>query len=176
MSMFPTKGTKRSTEKEIWLDTAAREHGTTLRVLEGFPPDKLDLKPTPKSMSARDLAFLFVREQAMLAKALTTGFDWSKPPSPQPALDTMPEILQALRGAHEEVLGIVRDMPDTDLKSKTAHFFVGPKQMDHVPVMHFLWMVLHDQIHHRGQMTVYSRLAGGKVPSIYGPSGDEPWM
>jgi uncharacterized damage-inducible protein DinB len=35
--------------------------------------------------------------------------------------------------------------------------------------------MLHDQIHHRGQFSVYLRMVGGKVPSIYGPSGDEPW-
>lgn len=33
-----------------------------------------------------------------------------------------------------------------------------------------------DSVHHRGQFSVYLRLAGGKVPSIYGPSADEPWM
>ena len=27
--------------------------------------------------------------------------------------------------------------------------------------------------HHRGQMTVYLRLMGAKVPSIYGPSADD---
>ena len=27
--------------------------------------------------------------------------------------------------------------------------------------------------HHRGQMTVYLRLMGAKVPAIYGPSADE---
>jgi len=35
---------------------------------------------------------------------------------------------------------------------------------------------LMDEVHHRGQLTVYLRLAGGKVPSIYGPSGDEEPM
>jgi len=25
-------------------------------------------------------------------------------------------------------------------------------------------------------VSVYLRMAGGKVPSIYGPSADEPWM
>jgi len=35
--------------------------------------------------------------------------------------------------------------------------------------------MLDDQIHHRGQLSVYVRMAGGKVPSIYGPSADEPW-
>jgi uncharacterized damage-inducible protein DinB len=175
MSMFPAKDAKRGTEKEIWLDTAEREHAITLRVLEAFPADQLDLKPTPRSTSARDLAFLFVREQTLLAKALTTGFDWSVPPSPAPAPAKMPEILQALRDAHAKVIDLVRGMSEEDLKGKTAHFFTGPKQMDHIPMMHFLWMLLHDQIHHRGQMTVYNRLAGGKVPSVYGPSADEPW-
>jgi uncharacterized damage-inducible protein DinB len=28
--------------------------------------------------------------------------------------------------------------------------------------------------HHRGQLTVYLRLVGGTVPSIYGPSADDP--
>jgi uncharacterized damage-inducible protein DinB len=28
-------------------------------------------------------------------------------------------------------------------------------------------------VHHRGQMTVYLRLMGEKVPAIYGPSADE---
>ena len=36
-------------------------------------------------------------------------------------------------------------------------------------------MMLWDQIHHRGQLSVYLRMAGGSVPSIYGPSADEPW-
>jgi uncharacterized damage-inducible protein DinB len=27
--------------------------------------------------------------------------------------------------------------------------------------------------HHRGQLTVYLRLTGAKVPAIYGPSADE---
>jgi uncharacterized damage-inducible protein DinB len=87
----------------------------------------------------------------------------------------MPEILEALRKTHAQVLELVRDMPEAELKTRTVQFFTGPKQMGDVPLMHFLWMVLHDQIHHRGQMTVYNRLAGGKVPFIYGPSADEPW-
>ncbi len=35
-----------------------------------------------------------------------------------------------------------------------------------------VWGLLFDLIHHRGQLSVYLRPMGGKVPSIYGPSGD----
>jgi uncharacterized damage-inducible protein DinB len=37
-----------------------------------------------------------------------------------------------------------------------------------------LWLELFDHIHHRGQFSVYVRLAGAKLPSIYGPTADEP--
>ena len=36
--------------------------------------------------------------------------------------------------------------------------------------------VMNHIIHHRGQLTVYMRLTGIPVPSIYGPSADEPNM
>jgi uncharacterized damage-inducible protein DinB len=32
---------------------------------------------------------------------------------------------------------------------------------------------IHHWAHHRGQMTVYLRLMGAKVPALYGPSADE---
>jgi uncharacterized damage-inducible protein DinB len=35
-------------------------------------------------------------------------------------------------------------------------------------------MILNHMIHHRGQLTVYLRLTGVPVPSLYGPSADEP--
>ena len=37
-------------------------------------------------------------------------------------------------------------------------------------------MLMNHVIHHRGQLSVYLRLAGVKVPSIYGPTADETWM
>jgi uncharacterized damage-inducible protein DinB len=43
-----------------------------------------------------------------------------------------------------------------------------------MPASGLLWNgVLMHQVHHRGQLSVYIRMMGGKVPSIYGPSGDE---
>ena len=37
-----------------------------------------------------------------------------------------------------------------------------------------MFTMMLDHIHHRGQFTIYSRMAGAKVPQIYGPSADEP--
>ena len=60
--------------------------------------------------------------------------------------------------------------------NKTVKFFVAPKQMGDLRKMDVLWYMLMDSVHHRGQFSVYLRMADGKVPSIYGPSADEPWM
>jgi len=54
-------------------------------------------------------------------------------------------------------------------------WMVGAGEFAKVRRGDILWMALHDMIHHRGQLSVYIRIAGGKVPSIYGPSADEPW-
>jgi hypothetical protein len=37
-----------------------------------------------------------------------------------------------------------------------------------------LFGFLFDAVHHRGQLSTYLRPMGAKVPSIYGPSGDDP--
>ena len=63
-----------------------------------------------------------------------------------------------------------------DQLNKTIQFPIGPGKMGDFRVAEVLWMTVQDQIHHRGQFSVYLRLAGAKVPSIYGPTADETWM
>jgi hypothetical protein len=172
--MFPPPGAKLETEKDFWLYLAENEHATTLRMLESYPADQLDLQPTPKSPVARDLARRFVMEWGGVVAALTTGFDVSKPPPPVEA-ETLDEIEQAFKATHAKAMALVRKASQQDLTFKTVKFATGPGKTGDVRVIDVLWMLLRDQIHHRGQMSVYSRLAGGTVPSIYGPSADEPW-
>ncbi len=163
-------------KQQDYLDVLKQEHGTTLKVLRAFPADKMDIQPHPKSKTARELAWMFVIEQGFSAKGASEGFDWSVPPAPFPSAPaTMSEIIAALIDGHNKVVGIVSSMSDTDL-TQTIKFFTGPNQIGDVPKIQFLWMVLHDQIHHRGQFSVYLRMADGKVPSIYGPTLDEPWF
>lgn len=158
-----------------FLDVFEKEHSTTVRVLNAYPADKADLRPHPKCRSALELAWLLVRGQALIEKALTTGFDWSVPPSAAPGPPpTMETVLKALEQAHERVVKAVSDLSDEQL-SETVQFFVAPKTLGDVRKLDFMWMILHDQIHHRGQFSIYLRMADGKVPSIYGPTADEPW-
>jgi uncharacterized damage-inducible protein DinB len=44
------------------------------------------------------------------------------------------------------------------------------------PAVFYLNFVNNHSIHHRGQLAVYLRPMGSKVPSIYGGSADEPFQ
>jgi uncharacterized damage-inducible protein DinB len=161
--------------KEQFLATFELEHATTMRILRAFPADKAELQPHAKCKSARDLAFIFVMEMGLLEKALTTGFDWSQPPNYPATPESIETIIEAFDQSHKRVANIVAGLRDDQL-FETVRFFVAPKTLGDVPKLQFMWMVLCDQIHHRGQFSVYLRMADGKVPSIYGPTADEPWM
>ena len=55
---------------------------------------------------------------------------------------------------------------------RKGQFFSGGKMVLEQAVGEFLWFILFDALHHRGQLSTYIRPMGGKVPAIYGPSGD----
>lgn len=164
------------TEKQQYLDASEREHTTTMRVLRAYPTDKLDLRPDAMCKTARDLAWVFVLERGLGTKLYNDEFATKAPAgSPPQAPDSWDELLASLEKAHKDFGDLVRSAPDEKL-SETIRFFVAPKTMGDIPRIAMLWFLLSDQIHHRGQFSIYLRMAGGKVPSIYGPSADEPWM
>ncbi len=160
--------------RQQFLDVFERECQTTMRVLRAYPTDKLDLQPHAMCKTARGLAWMFALEQAMAEKVVTTGLDPAGLSEPPPAPPTLDAIIEAFEKGRQRIAGLVRNMPDDEV-DRPVKFFVAPKTMGDIPKLQFLWMLLHDQIHHRGQFSIYLRMAGGKVPSIYGPTADEPW-
>ena len=153
-------------------DTWEKETETTLRVMRAYPADKLDLKPSEKSTTARNLAWLFNNEMRLVQQALSGALDFSVFQAPAP--DSLDEIIRQFEQNRSTMLDAIRNASDEQLAG-TTEFFVAPKTMGDIPNEDFLWFLLHDQIHHRGQFSVYLRIAGGRLPSIYGPTADEPW-
>lgn len=160
------------TEKEQFLSALEREFATTMKVLKAFPATKADLKPHAKCKSAKDLAWTFVFEQKGSEQALDGAMDFGKMPQPPNSLQ---EVITTYEKSHRGFVERIKKTPDAELNT-TVKFFVAPKQMGDVRKLDVLWLMLMDCVHHRGQMSVYLRMADGKVPSIYGPSADEPWM
>jgi uncharacterized damage-inducible protein DinB len=166
--------TSRSTlsPKARFLKSFEQEAATTLRVLRAYPADKCSLQPHERCKTALQLAWLFVMEQMMLVRALKgePPFGGNNPKTPE----AWSEVIEAYEKSRDELIAQLRDPGNANLDGAVP-FFVGPKQPGDIPLGEFVWFLLHDQIHHRGQLSVYLRMAGGKVPSIYGPTADEPW-
>jgi uncharacterized damage-inducible protein DinB len=159
--------------KEEFLRTWEREYQTTLKLLKAYPENKLDLRPHDKLRTAGELIWEFTNGEAWMINGCLTGrFDVGnsmEPPS------TKKEIIDNFEKVHSDSIAKIRRMSESDL-NKQVKFFVAPKQMGEVKCWDLLTMMVMDQVHHRGQLTIYTRIAGGVVPSIYGPTFEEPWM
>jgi uncharacterized damage-inducible protein DinB len=161
------------TEKEMFLQSWEREFQTTLKVLKAYPTNKLDFKPHERSRSAKELAWTFtIEEEAMVGGAVKGQMDFENLPKP-PA--TFPEIIKAYENSHRQMVEKVKKLSDDEF-NKLMKFPTGPNKLSDLRKADVLWAGVMDTIHHRGQFSVYLRMAGGKVPAIYGPSADEPWM
>ncbi len=161
-----------ATEKDMFLDAYEREGLTTLKLLRAFPPHKADFKPHERSRSARELAWTFVHEQRVATAMLEGDFDFTRPVSEPPA--DFNEIITGFEKAVRDTLATVGKVSEQDLNG-VVRFPLGPGTTGEIRRLDVLWNLLLDQVHHRGQFSVYLRLAGAKVPSIYGPTADEPW-
>jgi uncharacterized damage-inducible protein DinB len=162
------------TPKQMFLDTFVQEHATTMKVLRAFPPAQSEFKPHERSQSARTLAWTFVIEQALITGAMKNNLELGGgfPKAPE----NFTGIIDQFDSEFATLVDLIKKTPDAHFNNGTTKFYAGPGKMADFPNPGFCWFVLCDQIHHRGQLSVYVRMAGGKVPSIYGPSADEPWM
>jgi uncharacterized damage-inducible protein DinB len=161
--------------KQQYLDTCNDEHDRTMRVLKAYPEDKLDFRPHPKAKSARELAWVFAIECVLGTAVWHDEFANGVPPAFPTPPESWADLLAAVEKAHRDFHDLVSAASDETL-SENVHVFTAPKTMGETTRKDWIWFLLHDQIHHRGQFSVYLRMAEGKVPSIYGPSADEPWM
>jgi uncharacterized damage-inducible protein DinB len=162
--------------KQRFLETYEQEHERTMRVLRAYPTDKAEFRPNNLCKSARELAWIFALERGLgthvFNDAFAKGGASGKLPEAPASWDA---VVTAAEQTHREFADLIRSTPDEKL-DETVKFFTGPKTLGDVRRIDFLWFLLHDEIHHRGQFSIYLRAAGGKVPSIYGPSEHEPWF
>ncbi len=159
--------------KRQYVAMFAKEFPITLKLMKAYPSGQDDFKPHERSASAARLAHTFSMHNGIVVKAISG--ELTMPPEFPPAPTTYAEAVANYERGARELLAALEQMPESRL-SETVDFFTGPRQMSPVPVADLLWLMLMDSIHHRGQLSVYVRMAGGKVPSIYGPSADEPWI
>ena len=161
-------------EKEQFLQTWGQEHARTAKVIAAIPQGKLDFKPHETSRTARELARHLVNAERFFVESCLAGKIEPAPGPPPPG--TLKEIQATYDRQFRDLEGKFKGADDRQL-CRLIQIPVGPKQMAEMPAMAILWMgVVMHCCHHRGQLSVYLRMMGAKVPSIYGPSADEPWF
>jgi uncharacterized damage-inducible protein DinB len=160
------------TSKEAFVQTWAMETATTRRVLTAVPEKNHDYRPDPKSRGALDLAAFVAGHSYVLAEILEKG---ELKAGPMPAPKNSKEAAGMFDAGLPRVEKLFASISEKNWDTQVGRIF-GPdgKMLQEAPIGALAWFTLFDLIHHRGQLSAYLRPMGGKVPSIYGPSGDDP--
>jgi uncharacterized damage-inducible protein DinB len=141
-----------------------------VRVLRAVPADQASYRPHPRSTSAGDLVWLLaseLRDACELVDRSEVNF------VQKPAPATVEESVAAYERNADE-LGRRLERLDDPAWERKARFLMDGKVAWETSLGDMLWGFLFDAIHHRGQLSAYLRPMGAKVPSIYGPSADDP--
>ena len=156
------------TTREFYVQRRKAEFPAFMKVLKALPKDRLDYKPDERSPSAEQVAWTLVHQTMVCGDvAKEARGEWKD--SPAPALDDM---IAKFERASNDLIETVSKM-DEETWNRKAEFYYQGKVVSEQPAGQFLWSMMFDAIHHRGQLSAYLRPMGGKVPAIYGPSADE---
>jgi uncharacterized damage-inducible protein DinB len=162
---------------EFFLGQLEREAVGTRKALERVPEDKNGWKPHEKSMDIGYLAALVAKMPSWIAMMIEQEeLDFAKRSEssfvPKQQL-TRADLIRLLDESVAEARAALQKTTDDHLM-KPWRFRVGERVVSEEP-RHVMIQdsVFNHLSHHRGQLTVYLRLAGASVPAIYGPSADE---
>ena len=144
-----------------------REHATTRKIIETVPLDKSEYRPDPVAMSALDLCWhIAATENRFLRAVIEAEFKFGNSARPDSVRDTA-DIARWYTETFEKNFNELSQLPGEQL-AKVVDF----RGIMQLPAVAFLTLCMHHTIHHRGQLSVYLRPMGAKVPAIYGESYD----
>ena len=164
------------TMTERFLAELDSEAEKTRRVLAEVPEGKREWKPHDRSMPFGYLTDLVANILSWVGLAITLDELDIAPKSgpsyrPMP-LQTSAEAIAALDKAVVQAREALQKTDDAQLATRWRLLAGGSVVMEQRRHEVIRDTFLHSS-HHRGQMTVYLRLLGARVPSVYGPSADD---
>jgi uncharacterized damage-inducible protein DinB len=162
--------------RELLLAELDREVPRSRRALEEVPAGKYDWKPHDKSMIFGYLAHMVATMPSWVAMGITRDELDVAPASGsamnREKLETSDALLSALDKSAADARAALAGTTDEFLMTSWKLLAGGHVVMD-TPRWEMIQDTINHWAHHRGQMTVYLRLMGAKVPAIYGPSADD---
>jgi uncharacterized damage-inducible protein DinB len=156
-------------EFETFLKTWDVEAEKTVRVLKALPRDKYDFRPDPGGRSLGELAWHLAEGDAYNSYGVEQGqfsFEMRLPGMERPK--QVEALAPGYERVHREAAARIRKMAPEDLE-RTIRYFSG----EDLSGGEILWGAIFHNIHHRGQLCLMCRLAGGVSPGVFGPNREE---
>ena len=141
----------------------------TIRLLEALPADKYDFRPDPEGRSIGEMAWHLSEIEGYISYGISKGavtFQEAPPNMQRPREVRL--LAPGYRRIHEEGVARLANITDEQLDQEI------PFADRRMTLRDTLWggIIMH-LIHHRGQLSLMCRLAGGTPPGIYGPNREE---
>jgi uncharacterized damage-inducible protein DinB len=141
----------------------------TTKLLEALPPTQYDFRPDPQGRSLGELAWHLSEIEGYISYGISKGavtFQEAPPNLQRPREVSL--LAPGYRRVHEEAVARLAGLTEAQLEQEI------PFTDRTMAVRHMLWgAMLSHVVHHRGQLSLMCRLAGGTPPGIYGPNREE---
>ena len=158
-------------ERDEFIKEWDREAQNTVRLLGTLPVGQYDFRPDQGGRSLGELAWHLAEVDAYISYGLENGrFDLAgqKPPGIERP-KRIEELKSGYERVHRDAVARVKKLGPDELERELA-FFDGKTHK----TGDLLWVaILHHLIHHRGQLVLMCRLAGGCPTGLFGPTREE---
>ena len=150
-----------------------QEMATTRKAIERVPTDKGTWKPHPKSFSLGHLTQLVATMPGWITN-MATKPELNLAKAPGYSLQSTESLVATFDKLVTEARAAIAGLKESDISAPWS-LKMGEQVLFTTSRGETIRSTINHLIHHRGQLTVYLRLIDVPVPSIYGPTADEPW-
>ena len=151
--------------RKVW----EMENDWTTKLLEAIPADRYDFRPDPEGRSLGELAWHLAEIEGYTSLGVSKGavtFQDVPPNMKRPR--EVKQLAPGFRQVHQDAVGRLANLKEADLDREI------PFTDRRFSIRDILWgAMLAHLTHHRGQLSLLVRLAGGTPPPIYGPNREE---
>jgi uncharacterized damage-inducible protein DinB len=151
--------------RQVW-DMEAQ---LTTKLLESLPADKYDFRPDRGGRSIGEMGWHLAEIEGYISQGIVNGavtFQEAPPNMQRPREVRL--LASGYRRMHADSVARLAKLTEADLDREM------PFAERRMPIRDILWgAILMHLIHHRGQLSLMCRLAGGTPPGIYGPTHED---
>ena len=156
-------------ELQRFLKTWDREAENTAKLLRALPVSQYDFRPDQGGRSLGELAWHLAEGDAYISYGIDQNSfagDFRPPNLERPR--QVEALAPGFERVHKEAVARIQKLTPADLERTIAFFGRS------IAIRDMLWdnLIVHGA-HHRGQLALMCRLAGGQTPGLYGPNREE---